>query len=391
MPIISPGYNVSGGVSAGFVRNDGSGDLIFGEPGTGGVGTGWELIEQKVITSDVTSITFSGLDGDTDEQYMFVMHETPLATAGASYQITLRPNGVTTNQQTQSMAIPSSTGNILHSNFTDLRWRISYQRALGQVVDTIIWFAAKSGRVRIIHSTSGAGGFPIGPFPSGLGMELITGQWTDGVTNITSIDIVANTALGIGAGSIYCLYKKSSLTGGGGLELIETKIVGSPTGSLTFSGLDGDVDKCYKLIWSVTAPSSGGSPQYFIIEPNGQVAGAAGSVHDTLFINDNSVSVTRFIFPELRFATIGLSPRVIAGELTFFAETGRTRTYMSLLNSSNTAASAATRTGNQHWHGSWDDGAGDTINITSLVLNNLAGNSVAFTVGSRFSLYRVTS
>ena len=78
MPIISPGYNVSGGVSAGFVRNDGSGDLIFGEPGTGGVGTGWELVEKKVIGSDTTSITFSGLDGDTDEQYMFIMHENPL-------------------------------------------------------------------------------------------------------------------------------------------------------------------------------------------------------------------------------------------------------------------------------------------------------------------------
>ncbi len=390
MPIISPGYNVSGGVSAGFVRNDGSGDLIFGEPGTGGVGTGWELVEKKVIGSDTTSITFSGLDGDTDEQYMFIMHENPLTSAGASYQITIRPNGATTLQQTQSMAIPSSTGNILHSNFTDLRWRISYQRALELVVDTTLWFHAKSGNVRLLHCTSGAGGGIQNPFPSGLGIEISTGQWDDQNANVTFIDIVANTAGGLGAGSIYWLYKKSSLTGGGGLELIETKIVGSPTGSLTFSGLNGDVDKCYKLIWSVTAPSSGGSPQYFIIQPNGQVAGAAGSVHDTLFINDNSVGVARFQFPELRFATIGLSPRVIGGELTFFAETGRTRTYMSLLNSTSTAAAAATRTGNQHWHGSWDDGAGDTINITSLVLNNLAGNSVAYTVGSRFSLYRVT-
>ena len=385
MPIISPGYNVSGGVSAGFVRNDGSGDLIFGEPGTGGVGTGWELVEKKVIGSDTTSITFSGLDGDTDEQYMFIMHENPLTSAGANYQITIRPNGATTLQQTQSMAIPSSSGFILHSNFTDLRWRIQYQRALELVVDTTLWFHAKSGNVRLLHCTSGAGGGIQNPFPSGLGIEITTGQWDDQNANITFIDIVASVAGGLGAGSIYWLYKKSTLTGGGGLELIETKIVGSPTGSLTFSGLDGDVDKCYKLIWSVTAPSSGGSPQYFIIQPNGQVAGAAGSVHDTLFINDNSVGVARFQFPELRFATIGLSPRVIAGELTFFAETGRLRTYMSLLNSSSTAGN-----GNQHWHGSWDDGAGDTINITSLVLNNLAGNSVAYTVGSRFSLYRVT-
>jgi len=397
MGIEAPNYNVSAGVSAGFVKNDGSGNFTFGElggSGGGGIGTGWELVERKVIASDTTSITFSGLDGDTDEQYMLMAHETPPVSAGADYLITLRPNGATTLQQTFYISSPSSSGLRFATNFLDIRWRGTYQRAIGIVIDSTIWISAKSGDIRVMKAfTGGAGNNPAQSFPTGLGLEMTTSRWRDTVANITSLDIVASTAGGIGAGSTYCLYKKSAENGSvNGLELIETKLITTATGGLTFSGLDGDVDKCYKLIWNATAPSSGSLPQYLIIQPNGQVAGAAGSVHDTLFINETVGGVQRFQFPSLRFATIGLSPRVLGGELTFFAETGRTRIYMSQLNSSNSSPpSPLTRTGNQHWHGSWSDGASNTTNITSLVLTALNGNPVAFTVGSRFSLYRVKS
>ncbi len=392
MSIKAPGYNVEGSPAAGFVKNDGSGNFTFGEPGGGGgIGTGWELVERKVIASDVGSITFSGLDGDVDEQYMLIAHEIAPVSGGANYTITMQPNGATTLQHSFIVSSPSSSGVRSPANFTDIRWRPVYFRAADVVVDSTIWITAKTGNIRVVRGYAGGAGVSV--FPGGLGLEMTTARWTDTATNITSLDIVASVADGIGAGSTYCLYKKSAENGSvNGLELIETKLITTDTSGLTFSGLNGDVDKCYKLIWSTTAPSSGPIPQHFIIQPNGQVANTAGSFHDTLFVNENSLGAVRFQFPELRFATIGLSPRVNGGELTFFAETGRQRTYMSMLNTSDEVPpSPFTRTGNQHWHGSWSDGASNTINITSLVLTELTGNPVAFTAGSRFSLYRVIS
>ena len=275
MGIKAPDYNVSAGVSAGFVKNDGSGNFTFGElggSGGGGIGTGWELVEKKDITSDVTSITFSGLDGDTDEQYMFIMHETPLSSAGANYQITMRPNGVTTQLQTFLVSSPSSSGLRFAVNYTDLRWRGQYQRALGVTVDTTMWLSSKSGSPRNFRSLQGSSSTPK-VFPSGSGLEISSLSWEDTSTNITFIDIVASVAGGIATGSTYCLYKKSAENGSvNGLELIETKFITTATSSLTFSGLDGDVDKCYKLIWNIIGPTTGAAIQNYIIQPNGQVA-----------------------------------------------------------------------------------------------------------------------
>ena len=390
MGIKTDGYNVDAGVSAGFVKTDGSGDFLFGEPGGGGggVGTGWQLIEVKDITVDATTVTFSGLDGDADGEYMLLFRFRTSQALEVFY--TIEPNGISANQNTIRQII-IATG-VSTSTFPTLLLASAGTNTDKQWIG-IVYFDAKTGTtVRQIISESSTRLTNLTIAAGGLRRSTFAGSWDDTTTNITSLDIVSDIANGIGSGSQLCLYKKTPENAGGGLQLIETKLITTDTSGLTFSGLNGDVDKCYKLIWSTTAPSSGPIPQYFIIQPNGQVANTAGSFHDTLFVNENSLGAVRFQFPELRFATIGLSPRVNGGELTFFAETGRQRTYMSMLNTSDEVPpSPFTRTGNQHWHGSWSDGASNTINITSLVLTERTGNPVAFTAGSRFSLYRVIS
>ncbi len=388
MSVKAPGYNIEGSGSGGFVKNLADGTFTFDNAGGGGsgVGTGWELVEKKVIASDVTSITFSGLDGDTDEHYMLIAHETPPVSAGANYLITMRPNGATTLQQTYHIGSPSSSGGRFPSNFTDIRWRSTYQRALGIVVDSTIWISAKSGDVRIVRGYTGAGGVTGAPFPSGLGVEMTTGQWSDTVANITSFDIVASVAGGIGAGSVYCLYKKSSQTSGGGLELIETKLITTAVSSVTFAGLDGDVDKCYKLIYNCEGPNAAAD---FIIRPNGQVAGAAGSVHNVFLVRDAAAATSKSTFNDMRFSET--FAQISSGEMVFFASTGRPRNYKNIeARVSEVAPPAGSRNTAYHWTGSWEDGAGDTINITSLELRTVQG-SLGFTVGSRWSLYRVKS
>ncbi len=389
MGIEAPGYNVSAAVAAGFVKNDGAGNFSFGElggGGGGGAGTGWELVEKKDITSDTTSITFSGLDGDTDEVYMFIMHEIPLSSAGTNYQIRMRPNGVTTQQQSFHIGNPSSSGLRIATNFTDLRWRIQYQRAVGVVVDTTMWFNSKSGSVRNMRVYTASSSTPK-VFPAGSGLEMSALSWEDTSTNITSIDIVASVAGGIGAGSTYCLYKKSAENGGGeGLQLIETKLITTAVSSVTFSGLDGDVDKCYKLIYNCEGPNVSAD---FIIRPNGQVAGAAGSVHNVFLVRDSAAFTGKATFNDMRFSET--FAQISSGELIFFASTGRPRNYKNIeARVSEVSPPAGSRNTMYHWNGSWEDGAGDTINITSLELRTVQG-SLGFTVGSRWSLYRVKS
>jgi len=392
MSFKAPGYNVSAAVSAGFVKNDGAGNFSFGEAGGAGggagVGSGWQLIEVKDITTAATSVTFSGLDGDADGEYMLLYRIRKIPATASIAFYTMRPNGISINQDTIRRAHSTSGANIT-SIFNDLRIADGGFTAGVQQVG-VLYLDAKTGteaRQFLSDLNLFAGAVPL--INGALRRDIYSGLWQDTTTNITSLDIVANFTNGIGIGSQFCLYKKSSEVGGGaGLELIETKLITVDTNTITFSGLDGDVDKCWKLFWTADGPTAATGD--YIIRPNGQVAGAAGSVHNVhrrTFAANNTLG---FTFPDLRFGR-QTSPRIHTSELTFYAESGRPRTYNSVVNSMSTLGTVGVnRTTGEQWYGSWEDGAGNTINITSLVLVELNGNN-AYTAGSRWSLYRVKS
>ncbi len=389
MAIIAPGYNVEGSPAAGFVKNDGSGNFLFGEPGGGGggIGTGWELVEKKDITVDTTSITFSGLDGDTDEQYMLIMHEVTLASAGADYKITMRPNGVTTQQQTFEVSSPSSSGFRATSNFTDLRWRSTYQRARGQAIDTTMWLSSKSGSPRNFRTYQGSSSTPK-TFPSGSGVTMSTLSWEDTSTNITSLDIVASTAGGIGAGSTYCLYKKSAGESGGpgsaAWKLVEKKVIASDTTSITFSGLDGDTDEQYMFIMHEAALVSAGASYQIRMRPNG-----ATTLQQTFIIASPSSTGGRFTsnFTDLRWRSNYQRAQelVVNTTIWFYAKSGDVR----LLHAHQGAGGMLSNTfpsglGITTITGQWDD---TVANITFIDI--VASVTGGLGVGSVYCLYKL--
>ncbi len=207
MTIIAPGYNVEGSPAAGFVKNDGSGNFIFGEPGGGGPGSAaWELVEKKDIASAVTSITFSGLDGDTDEQYMMLYRiRTPGATTLA---FTMRPNGITANQNTVIRTL-SSSGTAATSVFPSLRI-VGGGTSIVKQWNGLLYFDAQTGttaRQFFAHNTIRISSTSMGF--GGLRSDEVVGSWDDTTTNITSLDIVCDLTNGIGIGSQFSLYKRS--------------------------------------------------------------------------------------------------------------------------------------------------------------------------------------
>lgn len=379
MSIKAPGYNIEGSLGGGFVKNLADGTLTFDNAGSGGSGTGWELVERKVIASDVGSITFSGLDGDVDEQYMLIAHEIAPVSGGANYTITMRPNGATTLQHSFIISSPSSSGVRSPANFTDIRWRPVYFRAADIVVDSTIWITAKTGDIRVVRSYAGAVGVSV--FPGGIGLEMSTARWQDTAANITSLDIVASVADGLGAGSTYCLYKKSAEnTGRAAWELVEKKDIISATTSITFSGLDGDTDKQYMMLYRIRTP--GAAFIVFTMRPNGITANQ-NTIIRTL---SSSGSAATSVFSSLRIAAGGTSiVKQWNGVLYFDAQTGTTaRQFVSettLRLSNITMVFGGLRL--DSYGGSWDD---TTTNITSFDIVCDVANGIG--IGSQFSLYK---
>ena len=380
MTIIAPGYNVEGSPPAGFVKNDGSGDFLFGEPGGGGggVGTGWELIEVKDITVDATTVTFSGLDGDTDGEYMMLFRlRTPLASA---VNYTLRPNGISANQNTIRRTVVAAVTTT--ATFTTLNFASAGNVTIKQWIG-VLHLDAKTGttaRQIVSNSTTRLTGLTVAT--GGLRRSNYGGSWDDTVTNITSLDIVSDLDNGIGAGSQLCLYKKSAAVASvEGWELIETKQIATDVTTVTFSGLDGDVDGKYMMQYNFK--NSSATIARYRLEPNG-----ISTNMRTVFIQHraNGTNAT-FDFPLLRIA-VGNDGNNVMGRFFFDARTGNSTRQMVNDNSEidlDGGAPAASFRRNIH-SGYWLE---DTINITSFdVVSDLASG---IGIGTRLSLYKLKS
>src|SRR5512135_1493819 len=74
---------------------------------TSGTVSGLTLIERQVVTTSVTSVTFSGLNGDADGVYLLLLR-LKAATASTAV-ISIQPNGVTTNQNSRLWFSTSTT------------------------------------------------------------------------------------------------------------------------------------------------------------------------------------------------------------------------------------------------------------------------------------------
>lgn len=164
-------------------------------------GADFILVEKKLVTSDVQDLTFSGLNGDTDEIYRLIGRI--ISGASAPENFTLRPNNISTNQD--SINIEQTSSIITRSSTTDLA--LSRVRSTGilQTFDAIFWAKKNPNSIatnRTLQAQWASYG-ATGPLTVGHS----TGLWDEDTTNITSLVVHGPGAGDIKDGSTVALYK----------------------------------------------------------------------------------------------------------------------------------------------------------------------------------------
>lgn len=165
----------------------------------------WTLVERYEAPSDVTSYTFTGLDGNTARRYLIVANIIAGVTADTVYMV--RPNADSgSNYNNQRLFVldagspagdnggaVGSTGMCLGANKT----------TVGNVSFVKFEMHAKSGLIRnyISEYNHTYAANDVGYLTTARGF------WTNTADNITSLQILADQATGIKTGSIIELWK----------------------------------------------------------------------------------------------------------------------------------------------------------------------------------------
>jgi hypothetical protein len=167
----------------------------------------WIKVYDNVLTSAATSVTISGLDGDTDEEYRFLIRA---IVGAASTSIYIRPN---------NDAGTSTYGEQwIHGSNTTIE---GYRQTTGVGFYCHPWSGMASGDFNLsdtlIHAKSGYLRTAITQAMAGSGTTIsdfstIGGVWTNTADNITSFVIVADQTNGLGIGTSIELWKKVKKT-----------------------------------------------------------------------------------------------------------------------------------------------------------------------------------
>lgn len=236
-------------------------DFTGGTLSATGGGGALALVEAKIITSGVTDVTFSGLNGNADGIYL-LQYAIKNGFAGTTLY-SLQPNAVTSNmtyvqQFYNSGGAGYGGGSVAYFSGAD-----STDAASGYLT----LFAKASinsvARDRFFssHYTSLSGGV--------LQPVNFDVRWNDTSTNITSLVIHASQTNGIGDGTELRLYKYATPAPAvAGLTLVEHKQFTANATSYAFSTLDGNTDGAYLLSCKVKNNSSSGTFDYYTIQPN---------------------------------------------------------------------------------------------------------------------------
>lgn len=154
------------------------------------------LVSEQIITTAVTSLTFSSLDSDTDGYYFLELSKDN----SISCDWNLHVNGDTTvtNYYSQSLYITGTSVSGVRSNnsnviFSGTSQTGSYSTVFCNILDNAR-FVYTSYHGRNLGST----------VPS---LQNYSGNNTTAITNITSLTLTATSSNGIGIGSVIRLYK----------------------------------------------------------------------------------------------------------------------------------------------------------------------------------------
>jgi len=165
------------------------------------------LVQSQYVTgSNVSSITFDNLDGDTHKNYFLISRvylPSGVGAGGATLNVTLRPNGLTTNiATTYRSSVNASTS---HGS-----WALAHPLISAGALSyglTITDILATTGKPRFLKSNYSW-------YSSGLSALVDTEEvtrWSDTTTNITSLVIygdISNVQQAIiGVNSEFHLYR----------------------------------------------------------------------------------------------------------------------------------------------------------------------------------------
>lgn len=219
--------------------------LTKGAGGSAGGGGMWTLVERRTLSAMATTVSFTGLSGDADIKYYVSAR---IIDRGQNNAIYVRPNGVATangytyaeNENGSDGGTGQSTGLIIA--FTS--------GSAGSVhhSEGVLWAKTGCYRTSIVNQQRYMSASSCGAF-------TITSTWRDSTTPITSLDVVAGGTNDIDAGSVIELWKLSDgapRASASEWTLHERyTVTGSAATTKTFSGLNGDVDRRYKIVFDV--------------------------------------------------------------------------------------------------------------------------------------------
>jgi hypothetical protein len=154
------------------------------------------FVDSKTVEGAATgSVVFTGLDGNADTRYMLeayiVNDDQPTLRT-----FTLRPNGLTTNQDSQRLA--SGGAATTSSDEVDLTIAKFSGTDMWQIIDIM---PVTTHRRAVISRGASMTAAP------DSGAHFYTGVWNETVTNITSLEINEAVSSGIGVGSFFRLFK----------------------------------------------------------------------------------------------------------------------------------------------------------------------------------------
>jgi len=347
--------------------------------------SGMELVDKITLTANAQNVTFSAtgdgqfkhdVNGNTDERYILICRILNNSGGGPTY--TLKPNNLTTNQQTESVAV--SGGVVTGTVTSDILFISTASTSLFINSD----IQAKTGFERLIHSRTVASA-------AGDDLQRMSGSvWNDTSTNITSLVISSSLANGLGTNSVFELYRIRALRpvvltkAIGSLEFLDRIEVTANTTSVTFGAtgngqllraLDGDVDEEYVCRYRFV---KNGNPVYSL-QPNGI---ATGQSFEAVVSAGGVASASALT--ELRITGASVGAEEYHGEFRLHAKTGRPRRFKTADTGIDTSSFDVSFYVNGG--GAWSD---TSTNVTSLVIASSLASGIG--IGSTFELYRVTS
>ena len=253
------------------------------------------IYDSGELTSASTSITISGLIGDTAEEYMLIYRFVNDYAGGAAIY-GLRPNNDSgSSYGFQRLRGRDSTPEALRA--TPTSFALTTGLAQNSLTMGEAYLYAKSGYVRTLTN------FAVDDVV-GTTIDKVASygeSWTNTADEITSLVIFADNTDGIGVGSRVILLKKVDSTSDmktGVLDVqgtiekawqkIYTNDLTSAAASVTISGLTGNTDVVYKLICRFR--DKGGVNEY-ILRPNADAGSNYG--YQLLMGRDSTASAFR--------------------------------------------------------------------------------------------------